>query len=390
MATSNQIAIGEATNNTGYRFSLGYGVFGGQWCGVIQTTANGVGYPVLLNPSGGCVGIGSTTAVDGLTITDFGGGSYGQLRMAYGHYGVVFRNDGVTFYMLTTVSGAPYGTWKTPFPFQFDLASGAVTIGGNLTVNGTFSGGVGGSGPVSSIMAGLGVHVNSPTGAVTISIGQDVSTTAAVTFSGVAVNGNVVATGIANFTQYDLAGSIVISSAGVGTFNFVNSSTGYQAGSTPVIDSSGQFTGTAVSIGSGAVTCGAITSTSETCSGAGHFNSMVANGANLGGMLLNAQGFQIGFQNVIDINANFVGNSVAVGSGAISGGSYHIGGTTVINTSGQFTGLGINIATYGITAGGYQVNTGSSTLTGINALTPQISAGNKLGFSNGILTYYGP
>ena len=45
-------------------------------------------------------------------------------RCAYGNYGVFFRNDGGTFYLMLTSSGDPYGNWNGLRPFYIDLASG--------------------------------------------------------------------------------------------------------------------------------------------------------------------------------------------------------------------------------------------------------------------------
>jgi hypothetical protein len=62
---SQQVAIGEATNNPSYRMTLGYGNFSGQpgYVGCIQTWDSGVGGPLFLNASGGGVYIGSSNDV---------------------------------------------------------------------------------------------------------------------------------------------------------------------------------------------------------------------------------------------------------------------------------------------------------------------------------------
>ena len=62
---SQQVAIGEATNNPSYRMTLGYGNFSGQpgYVGCIQTWDSGVGGPLFLNASGGGVYIGSSQDV---------------------------------------------------------------------------------------------------------------------------------------------------------------------------------------------------------------------------------------------------------------------------------------------------------------------------------------
>jgi hypothetical protein len=66
-ATANQVAIGESTNNTAYRLNLGFYQQGGAtWQGAIQAIAGGAGTPLVINPSGGNVGIG--TASPGATL----------------------------------------------------------------------------------------------------------------------------------------------------------------------------------------------------------------------------------------------------------------------------------------------------------------------------------
>jgi hypothetical protein len=62
IATANQITICEASNNSGYRLSLGYASVSGTFYSVVQSTAGGSGAALLLNPSGGAVGIAKTPA----------------------------------------------------------------------------------------------------------------------------------------------------------------------------------------------------------------------------------------------------------------------------------------------------------------------------------------
>jgi hypothetical protein len=85
---------------------------------------------LYLQPSGGKVGIGTTNIPDWLTV----GGD--NIRLASGPYGVVFRNDGSSFWLLVTNSGDPYGSWKTPFPFSVNLGTCLVNVGAGLTVTG--------------------------------------------------------------------------------------------------------------------------------------------------------------------------------------------------------------------------------------------------------------
>ena len=79
----------------------------------------------------GTLGLGAPTSVpDPLTINGMGSGGFGQIRMVYGNYGAILRNDGSQFYFMATASGAPYGTWaKTAL--EVDLASGVVALAGS-------------------------------------------------------------------------------------------------------------------------------------------------------------------------------------------------------------------------------------------------------------------
>jgi hypothetical protein len=69
-ATATQLTIGEATNNSQYQVSLGYAALSPAACGVLQAMSGGVGSPILLNPSGGVVGIGTTAPINTLTVQD--------------------------------------------------------------------------------------------------------------------------------------------------------------------------------------------------------------------------------------------------------------------------------------------------------------------------------
>jgi hypothetical protein len=59
-ASTNQIALGEASNNTAYRMNIGY-IFTGGYASSIQSIAGGVPAYLLLNADGGSVGIGTYT-----------------------------------------------------------------------------------------------------------------------------------------------------------------------------------------------------------------------------------------------------------------------------------------------------------------------------------------
>jgi hypothetical protein len=60
VAAANQIAIGLYTNTVGDRMLLGYSSVGGNLSGIVQVLSSGTPSPLVLNPSGGRVGIGNT------------------------------------------------------------------------------------------------------------------------------------------------------------------------------------------------------------------------------------------------------------------------------------------------------------------------------------------
>ena len=56
-------------------------------------------------------------------------GSFGQMRLVYGSYGAIFRQDGADLYILLTNSGNPYGTWNSLRPFRLNLGTGQLFLG---------------------------------------------------------------------------------------------------------------------------------------------------------------------------------------------------------------------------------------------------------------------
>jgi hypothetical protein len=54
------------------------------------------------------------------------------LRMITGNYGVFFRVDGATFYIMLTNAGDPSGQWNNLRPLMIDLASGGLSTGASM------------------------------------------------------------------------------------------------------------------------------------------------------------------------------------------------------------------------------------------------------------------
>ncbi|WP_025121679.1 MULTISPECIES: tail fiber domain-containing protein [unclassified Serratia (in: enterobacteria)] len=88
---------------------------------------------------------------DGEIVTKSANG----FRLAFGNTGVMLRNDGQAFYVLTTPSGqAQDGQWNTLRPFAFSLSTGRVSLSNGVDVSG---------GALVSHNAGIGAVNTGPT-----------------------------------------------------------------------------------------------------------------------------------------------------------------------------------------------------------------------------------
>lgn len=56
-----------------------------------------------------------------------------RLAVKGGNYGVIFRNDGTSFHLLTTDLKDSFGTWNNRRPFSYDFATGGLDLGGTDT-----------------------------------------------------------------------------------------------------------------------------------------------------------------------------------------------------------------------------------------------------------------
>lgn len=63
-----------------------------------------------------------------------------SFRIAYGNYGVFWRNDGSNHYLMLTNSGDQYGGYNNLRPFSVSVTSGKVSLGHGLSVNGGITG----------------------------------------------------------------------------------------------------------------------------------------------------------------------------------------------------------------------------------------------------------
>ncbi|HCS4744794.1 TPA: tail fiber domain-containing protein [Escherichia coli] len=56
-----------------------------------------------------------------------------RLAVKGGNYGVIFRNDGTSFHLLTTDLKDSFGNWNNRRPFSYDFAEGGLDLGGTTT-----------------------------------------------------------------------------------------------------------------------------------------------------------------------------------------------------------------------------------------------------------------
>ncbi|HBP8185578.1 TPA: tail fiber domain-containing protein [Escherichia coli] len=56
-----------------------------------------------------------------------------RLAVKGGNYGLIFRNDGTSFHLLTTDLKDSFGTWNNRRPFSYDFATGGLDLGGTET-----------------------------------------------------------------------------------------------------------------------------------------------------------------------------------------------------------------------------------------------------------------
>ena len=202
-ATATQLTIGETSNNSAYGLALGYYYTGSAYQGVIQATA-GVPSALLLNPSGGNVGIGTAASPSLLTLSyasavvnspdasrtllmrvsdapaadigpqiGFGGASYGSTTpytyatiagrkegsatayIGYLQFSVNGDGNGALYERMRITSAGNVGIGKTAPGYALDVA-GDVNCTGAFRVNGTAIGG-GGIAGVGWLQGGVGV-----------------------------------------------------------------------------------------------------------------------------------------------------------------------------------------------------------------------------------------
>lgn len=153
-ATADQIAIGEQSNNPGYRLKLGYywdAAGGATYKSVIQSLHGGAGAPLLLNPAGGPIGIQTTTPFSKISFgiahpNIYSRIAFYELSTGGGFRGIGMANPsgyGVGIYAHGT--NAPTDSNMTLFVsdngcvgINHTAPSSALTVTGDVNVTGNF------------------------------------------------------------------------------------------------------------------------------------------------------------------------------------------------------------------------------------------------------------
>lgn len=111
---------------------------------ITSLNPDGITDLVIVDPNGS-VNIGTTTHPCELNVegnskaNSFIATSSNGLRLAYGNYGTLLRNDGSGFFILLTNSGGALdGSYNTLRPFKIDLATGDIQMESNVTITKSF------------------------------------------------------------------------------------------------------------------------------------------------------------------------------------------------------------------------------------------------------------
>jgi hypothetical protein len=150
-AAANQICIGEASGNAGYRLQLGYATTGGFWQGSIQTYEANAPANLVLNGVGGDVSIGATggsrlaiavntTAADGWRVINTSGGGYSTFGVN-GAAGALpaWANSTVLEAVPVGAGGLFLSTYSGDIVFQTNARTERLRIPANgaISINGT-------------------------------------------------------------------------------------------------------------------------------------------------------------------------------------------------------------------------------------------------------------
>jgi hypothetical protein len=92
--------------------------------------------------------------------------SANSFRQIYGNYGLIHRNDGSSYWILSTASGDQYGTWNSFRPFTHNFADGTVSIANSLIVKNAANVGIGTTSPEARLQV-MGTGLFGNTGAST-------------------------------------------------------------------------------------------------------------------------------------------------------------------------------------------------------------------------------
>ena len=130
VATSNTLNLCEVSNNSAYQLRMAYSSLSGTFTGVIDAVQNSAAAPLAINPTGGSVGIGTTTPSGKFTVDS--GRSFFKANNEVYALGVQYSPSTAVMYIGATNSATP--------SMQFSSSGGGslatLDSSGNFTATG--------------------------------------------------------------------------------------------------------------------------------------------------------------------------------------------------------------------------------------------------------------
>jgi hypothetical protein len=153
VAASTTLTLGETTNNSAYQLRMAYSFLSSTYTGVIDAVQNSAGAPLAVNPTGGAVVVGNTTAINSSKQSIYSGATnattYNTLGLTGGSTLTIQQQQTTSVSTSATVILTPgqYGSFMVVFGsdgtnrFQdilnCSIGTGTVNVINSLTCSGT-------------------------------------------------------------------------------------------------------------------------------------------------------------------------------------------------------------------------------------------------------------